>query len=157
MQIPDLHPSVVHFPIAFLSLGSLAGLLYLHWRATAQLRILTWTPLLLGWIGALVAVFTGLLAQSGLPPTAPYRAVLNLHIYLGFAVTILYAIPLYRAWIYGKRAGKQTGHDLLDEPQARLWLSLVFGVGVLLILLTGAYGGQLVFTWGVNVNLPGSD
>ena len=71
----NLHPATVHFPIAFLLLASGAGLLYMYWRPLDVLRTLTWWPMLLGWLGALVAILTGLLAQSGLPPEAPYRAL----------------------------------------------------------------------------------
>lgn len=158
MPLPDLHPSVVHYPIAFLLLGSAAGLLYLHWRPSPALRTLTWIPLLLGWVGAWIAVLTGLLAQSGLPPGAPYRPVLDTHVYLGFGVAILYAIPLYRWWLHSKRklSGKRklpgTPPDLLDTTPARRWLTLIFVLGILLVLLAGAYGGQLVHEWGVNVN-----
>ncbi|MEX1019063.1 MAG: DUF2231 domain-containing protein [Litorilinea sp.] len=163
MQIPDFHPSIVHFPIALLTLGSLAALAYLYWQPTATLRTLTWIPLFLGWVGALLAIFSGLLAQSELPPNAPYRAILNLHTYGGFGVAILYAIPLYRRWLHGKHpripprkrpgknAEKPRQRDLLDEPAARWWLSGLFVLGLVLILLTGAYGGQLVYDWGVNV------
>lgn len=159
MQIPDFHPSVIHFPIALLSLGSVAGLLYMYWKPVTELRVLTWYPLFLGWLGALLAVLTGLLAQSNLPPTAPYRQVLDLHAYTGFGVAILYAAPLYRWWLHGKRqsraSGRQSGHqsgrDLLDEPGAKILLTGAFVLGLALVLLVGATGGQLVFDWGVNV------
>jgi uncharacterized membrane protein len=155
MPIPDFHPFVVHFPIALCSLGSVAGLLYLFWQPRAELRTLTWWPLLLGWIGALFAVVTGLLAQSNLPPTAPYRTVLNIHIYAGFGVAILYAVPLYRNWIYRNRSRKASAEsrasDLLDAPQAKGWLAACFALGLLLVVITGAFGGQLVHHWGVNV------
>ena len=82
----NLHPATVHFPIAFLLLASGAGLLYMYWRPLEVLRTLTWWPMLLGWLGALVAMLTGLLAQSGLPPQAPYRATLNWHITSGLAL-----------------------------------------------------------------------
>jgi uncharacterized membrane protein len=151
MQLPDVHPFVVHFPIALLILGSGAGLLYLFWRPADYLRTLTWIPLFLGWLGAILAVLTGLYAQSGLPPQAPYRPLLDRHVYTGFGVAILYAAPLYRHWLYARREGKRTGRDLLDEPGARYLLTAVFVLGLTLVVLTGLYGGQLVHQWGVNV------
>ncbi|MCB0063565.1 MAG: hypothetical protein KDE19_15690 [Caldilineaceae bacterium] len=96
------HPATVHFPIAFLLLASIAGLLYLYWRPLALLRTLTWWPLRLGWLGAGVAILTGILAQSNLPPQAPYRAILNWHITTGLAVWVLYGFVLYRQWLYSK-------------------------------------------------------
>jgi uncharacterized membrane protein len=151
MQIPDFHPGVVHFPIALLSLGSVAGLLYLFWQPQAELRTLTWWPLFFGWIGALLAILTGLFAQSQLPPTAPYRDTLDIHTYTGFGVAILYAFPLYRRWLHGKRQRPTDPTDLLDAPGSKLLLAAVFAVGLALVLLTGIFGGQLVYRWGVNV------
>ncbi|MEZ4729737.1 MAG: DUF2231 domain-containing protein [Caldilineaceae bacterium] len=159
----NLHPATVHFPIAFLLLASSAGLLYLYWRPLELLRILTWWPMLLGWLGTLVAMGTGLLAQSGLPPQAPYRTVLNWHITSGLALGVLYGLLLYWQWLLRKKpvARKKSSvlatspdlppADLLQRPEARLRLTLLLLVGIGLVLASGWNGGQLVYTWGVNV------
>lgn len=159
-MVPNLHPATVHFPIAFLLLGSVAGLLYLYWRQHDVLRILTWWPLLLGWLGSAVAILTGLLAQSGLPPQAPYRAILNWHTTTGLALWVLYGYLLYQRWLHGKpnrrnrsrqAAPMTAASDLLQESQARLWLTVIFLVGILLVIASGWNGGKLVYEWGVNV------
>lgn len=166
----NLHPAAVHFPIAFLLLASIAGLLYLYWQPLELLRILTWWPLRLGWLGTGIAILTGLLAQSGLPPQAPYRAILNWHISTGFAVWILYGFLLYRHWLYGKVGKKKrekgnllldakanedqtmmVNQELLNDSQARRWLTVILLVGSLLVLASGWNGGRLVYVWGVNV------
>ena len=156
----NLHPATVHFPIAFLLLASGAGLLYLYWRPLAVLHTLTWWPMLLGWLGTLVAMLTGLVAQSGLPPQAPYRATLNWHITSGLALWVLYGLLLYWQWLLQKRpprrpkAATQTvtpPPDLLQQPALRLRLTLLLLAGIGLVLASGWNGGQLVYTWGVNV------
>jgi hypothetical protein len=71
---------------------------------------------------------------------------------------------LYRAWIFQgakarkARAAKQRGKgeerevaDLLDNPSARLWLTVALFGGIALIAATGWNGGILVYEWGVNV------
>lgn len=157
-----LHPATVHFPIALLLLACAAGLLHLYWRQHEVLRILTWWPLLLGWIGNGVAILTGLLAQSGLPPQAPYRAILNWHVTTGFALWALCGILLYRWWLQGKAGkrsrrranspdGQEPATDLLREPSARLMLTLLFSLLIILVLASGWNGGKLVYEWGVNV------
>jgi len=154
----ELHPAIVHFPIALFLLATTSGLLYLFWKPLGALRILTWVPMLLGEIAGLVAVLTGLLAQSGLPPDAPYRGVLNLHIGAGLAQLVVYGFLLYRRWLFDKakarRAREKAGvnyADLLDAPSARVWIGLLLVVGALLVALAGWNGGRLVYEWGVNV------
>lgn len=98
--IIKLHPASVHFPIALLLLASFTGLLYLYWPRLPILLTLTWPLLLLGWIGAIIACLTGLLAQSGLPPQAPYRSVLNWHTSTGLGQIVVYAVLLYQRWRY---------------------------------------------------------
>lgn len=154
----NVHPATVHFPIAFLLLASSAGLLHLYWRPLAVLQILTWWPMRLGWLGTLVAILTGLLAQSPLPPDAPYRFILNWHISTGLALWVLYGLLLYWQWLFLKKPVHRhtlvtatASTDLLELPGARLRLTLLLLVGIGLILASGWNGGHLVYTWGVNV------
>lgn len=156
--IVHLHPATVHFPIALLWVASAAGLAYLFWRPLPLLRTLTWSTMVLGWIACAVAIASGLVAQSGLPPQAPYRGVLNLHISAGLGVLLNYGALLYLGWLARRgrgakprRAAAPAAGDLLDDP-ARRWLAAtLLLLGALLVLLAGWNGGQLVFQWGVNV------
>ncbi len=116
----------------------------------------------MGWIGNGVAILTGLLAQSGLPPQAPYRAILNWHVTTGFALWALCGFLLYRWWLQGK-ARPRSRHrvntmdeqppivELLCDPNARLWLTLLFVLVIVLVFASGWNGGKLVYEWGVNV------
>lgn len=162
-----LHPASVHFPIAFLLLASLSGLLYLYWRQLPLLISLCWTLMFLGWIGAIVACLTGLLAQRGLPPQPPYGDVLNLHITTGLAQIVAYGTLLYQRWRYPimtkqreKRMGGKNSTlaekpkpnaELLDQPAARWWITLLLLLGMGFVVASGWNGGRLVFEWGVNV------
>lgn len=161
-MLTHLHPATVHFPIAFLLLASGAGLLYLYWRPLDLLRTLTWWPMRLGWLGTLVAMLTGLLAQSGLPPDAPYRTVLNGHITSGVALWVLYGLLLYWQWLFLKKPPRRSKPppaaaalsmptDLLQVADAKLRLTVMLLLGSGLIVASGWNGGQLVYTWGVNV------
>ena len=150
------HPMTVHFPIALLLLASAAGLAYLYWQPHPALLVLTWWPMRLGWIGGVVAVATGLLAQSGLPPDAPYRAVLNWHIGTGLALLVVYGLLIYQRWLFDSSKGKRVRQaqdyvDLLDDPTRRIGFSLLALLGMLLVVASGWNGGRLVYEWGVNV------
>jgi len=142
----NLHPATVHFPIAWLIMSSVMGLLYLYWHEQAELRNLTWTTMYIGWIAGLVAVITGLLDQANLPPRPPYEKVLNWHIGTGLAVLLVYGILIYQKWIY-----RPKDKNILDEPSARGWLTLLLILGIYLLVLSSWHGGQLVYGWGVNV------
>jgi uncharacterized membrane protein len=152
------HPATVHFPIALLLLGSVLTLLHLLRPTLVDLKTTIWLLLGLGWVGGAVAVLTGLLAQVNLPPDAPYRPVLNFHIGAGLSVLLVYGFLLYRGWLYrstrAQKARRERGSattDLLDDVSARLWIAIVAVLGVTLILVTGWYGGVLVYEFGVNV------
>jgi len=149
-----LHPAVVHFPITLLIAATVTGLLYLYWRQRAELRWVTWASMAIGWVACLVAVFTGLVAQSGLPPRPPYAIVINLHIGGGIAILVVYGILLYRGWIWRQRSRKRTPDapaDFLDLPSARLFTAAMLVLGAALVVFTGWNGGQLVYVWGVGV------
>ncbi len=158
--LTHLHPAIVHFPIALLVVASATGLTYLFVWPRAELRLITWLSMLLGWLACALAVATGLLAQAGLPPDAPYRSVLNLHIGAGLGALAVYGILLYQAWIdrsararrERQRAGLPEARDYLDAPgRARLITATLLIAGVVLVVLTGWNGGELVYLWGVNV------
>lgn len=150
--LDHLHPAVVHFPIAFLLTGSATGLLYLFWRRTNELRVITWWALIAGWMTCAAAVLTGVLAQRNLPPDAAYGSVLNWHISAGLAVLVVYGALLYMQWL--RRARHRAGKaevDLLDDAERRAMTTVLLTVGAALVFLSGWNGGVLVYEWGVNV------
>lgn len=151
INLITLHPATVHFPIALLLVGSLAALLYLWWQKRAEFRVLAWWLLALGWVGAIAATFTGLLAQGSLPPQTPYSNVLNGHITSALATIIVYAAIFYRAWLHRNRRRSGDPTDLLDMNRLRLWLTLLLLLGMGTVALGGWLGGELVYTWGANV------
>ncbi len=161
-----LHPSIVHFPIALLLLGSVVALGHLYGLARfapyTDLRRTGWFLLAAGWLATLPALLSGLLTQSNVPPDAPYRQTLNWHTGTAIALALLYGLVLYRAWLFQgakarkaraaqRAAGPNEVGDLLDHPPARAWLSLALLGGMALIVATGFNGGQLVYEWAVNV------
>lgn len=166
LLLVKLHPATVHFPIALLLLASGCGLLYLYGKHLPLLLNLIWPLMLLGWIGGIVAALTGLLAQSGLPPQAPYQAILNWHTTTGLAQIVVYGALLYQRWRYPvlvkqrlKRKGASpsdpsssaSAYELLNDNGAKWWITVLLIGGILLIVASGWNGGRLVFEWGVNV------
>lgn len=152
MSSAVLHAAIIHFPIALLLLGSVCALVYVYGLRRPELATGAWWLLFLGWIGTLAAILSGLLAQSGLPPRAPYSAVLNWHIGTGMAVALLYAVLLYLHWLRRPRASRRAqSPPWLDDSGARIWITVLLLLGMLLVAATGWNGGRLVYEWGVNV------
>jgi uncharacterized membrane protein len=156
----SLHPAIVHFPIALLILASVSGLAYLHWQPREELKVLTWWSMLPGWLALFAAIVTGLFAQGALPPDAPYRSTLNWHITTGLLLVVVYGELLYRRWVQRPRRRRkgslirpaaETARDLLDNPGRRWLLTAQLVLGIALVISSGWFGGELVYTWGVNV------
>lgn len=129
-----LHPAAVHFPIALLSAGWVAGVLGRRREAAAQAA--SW----LLWAGTLSAWATlglGLVAAKTAPHVPSAWETLNLHQTLGWwTVGLFTALSLWR-WRLGRKA---EGYFLAA------WL---VACGVL--LATGFQGGELVFTHAMGV------
>jgi len=131
---------------------------YLHRWPRAELRILGWGLVLPGWLTVLAAIVSGIVAQGGLPPDAPFRPILNWHTGSGLALAALYAELLYRGWLHWMRAKRaepddsSPAVDILDQRNGkwRLTLQLLLGIG--LVVLSGWLGGHLVYSYGVGVH-----
>ena len=152
-----IHAAVVHFPIALLICGSLAMLGYIHRWPRVELRIIGWGLLFPGWLTLLAAIISGIVAQGGLPPQAPYRPILNWHTGSGLALAALYADLLYRGWLLSMRTSRAGADDhaaitdFLGDSKRKWRLTIQLLVGIGLVIFSGWLGGQLVYEFGVGV------
>lgn len=138
--LTPFHPRVVHFPIALSIVGALfivIGVLRRQDRWTGYGQV----SLLLGWLGVMVAVVTGLIDQASAPQNAEVAAVINQHITAGIALLIAVGLALYwplrnkKLWTTSARWG---------------YLALLAGI-VLLVFIEGWLGGKLVYHLHVGV------
>ncbi|HUJ79535.1 MAG TPA: DUF2231 domain-containing protein [Nitrospiria bacterium] len=135
-----LHPLTVHFPIALLFtsvffdlLGALTG--------NKNFKQTGWWLLILGLIGGTVAAGFGMWTEeqveaSGVPETAVDR-------HEAFAVTtiIVFAVlAVFRWWM----------RERWSARDRVVYLSLAM-IGLLLLGITGFYGGELVYRYGAGV------
>jgi uncharacterized membrane protein len=135
------HPRVVHFPIALSIVGALfivAGMIRRQDRWTGYGQI----TLLLGWLGIMAAVVTGLIDQTNAPQNATVAAVINQHITVGIALLIAVGLALY--WPLRNKKGWSSS--------ARWGYVALLVAIVVLVVVEGWLGGKLVYHLGVGVS-----
>lgn len=129
-----LHPVAVHFPIALLTVGWVAGVLGRRRETAAQAASwLLWA----GTVSAWAALGLGLVAAKTAPHVPSAWETLNLHQTLGWWTVGLFTVLSLWRWRLGRKA---EGYFLA------VWLA---ACGVL--LATGYQGGELVFTHSMGV------
>ena len=140
--MPDLHPFMVHFPIGLLT----AGLLFDLTGAFLQQRELTragWWVQLCGTFMLPVVVATGLLAADRAPMPAAASPVFAFHQQMAFLIAALFAgLLLWRI---------STRTELPEK--SRVLFFLLYGGGVITLLIAAWAGGRLVFEYGVGTAL----
>jgi len=141
--MPPLHPAIVHFPIALVTLSFIADLLG-SWLNKTTLRITGFWSLAAALIFGIVAAITGYwdMTRETLGETDHY---VDLHMDTGLvllgAIVVLFA---WRWFIYARR----------QQVPKRFYLVLAFLV-FCLTMFQGWYGGEMVYSQGAGVAAAG--
>lgn len=138
--MPNIHPFVVHFPIALLTVAFLCDIAAMLTKNSTLERVGWWNQCV-GGVSLLLAIVTGLLAKENVVMIQPVESVIESHEQLAFLAAILCIATLF--WRASKRSR-------IPERNRGLFL-LVYGVGVGLLWAAGLVGGELVFVHGVGV------
>ena len=140
-----IHPMLVHFPIALLSVSVLFDAVAAKWPEQ-EFRSAGWYTLVLGLGGALLSLVTGGAAEeaverSGIPPLAIETHETWAFLASGmFAALLMLKIAEWLGWIRWPRA-----------------ITVAFGVMAVAVLLVASYyGGDLVYRHGAGVERPTS-
>jgi len=153
-SLPNLHPAVVHSPIALLSLAVGLDVLALLVRRPAWLDRAIVGLFLLGALAAGAAFLTGRAAEDGLtdrPPAIEPFIARHADAARWTAITFGVLAVLRAALAWRRR------HEALHRPGA-LWIASIVGStgGLALLVTTADRGGALVFRHGVAVTRPAS-
>lgn len=133
----DLHPLLVHYPIALLPVAGLLECVGIITRRDDFSRAAWWNQLL-GTIGLGAAAFTGIRAGEMANLSGLALETLDRHQQMAFVLTGLFAGLLL--WRLGTRT---------RLPARARWLyGLLYLAGVALLVAVAWYGGELVFRFG---------
>ncbi len=139
-EMPNIHPMLVHFPIALLNGFLLMEVLGFIFRKD-DFRVAARWMLYLGTLGALVAVLAGLRAEATLSHTDAIHELLLRHKSFGITVLVLSVILSLWRIVREKRfkGGERVAH-------------IILGAVMLAVMVHGAdMGGLMVYKYGAGV------
>ncbi len=145
---PNVHPVLVHFPIAFLFGAIGADLLSLAVRRWTWLRPATVALYLIGGGSAVVTYVTGTWAATAVSVPADAQSVLTEHANLGW----------WTMWFFGLYALVRLGAHLWPRTRRHVFVQgMLFAIalaGSYLLYQTGDHGAEMVYRYGVGVSPP---
>ncbi len=141
---PGLHPMVVHFPVALLTVAVLADLAGLLWRDRRNLQKFTVALYVIGGVSVIAAYFSGEYGLENIVP--PVRAER--------AITRHADLAQWTAWFFGVFAVARLIVFRVGATR-NLWIKAflaLLGVGgFAMLFVTAERGARLVFEYGVGV------
>lgn len=142
-----IHPIMIVFPLGLLATAVIFDVLYLSTLNTTFSTVSFWM-IAAGLIGGLLAAVFGLIDYLNIPSGTRAKRIGRIHAIVNVGAMLLFALSLYLRW---------------DVPTVPATSALLLSfAGVLLALLGGWFGGELVERLGVgvspdaNLNAPNS-
>lgn len=145
--VPNIHPLLVHFPIALLFFAAAMDFLTFFVPEKWWNETMTVITYVIGFISIVVVYFTGNMAAGSLHPVSPaVQHAIEQHRTWALGALWFFAIyTLLRLFLYF--TGK------MSQLKWHLLLFLISFGGLFLLFKTGEYGGELVFKYHVNEKL----
>jgi uncharacterized membrane protein len=137
------HPLTVHFPIALLFTSVFFDLLGIL-TGNKQLSQTGWWLLILGLVGGAVAAGFGMWTEEQVEASGIPEAAVDRH--EAFALTTL-AVFAALAVVRWRMRSRWSSQDRV------IYVSVAM-IGLLLLGITGFYGGELVYRYGAGVESP---
>jgi uncharacterized membrane protein len=142
---PNIHPMIVHFPIALILAAIGTDLLALAIRRWDWLRPATVALYVVGGASAVFTYFTGTWAADSVSVAAEAQSVLSEHANLAW----------WTMWFFGVYALVRLGAYLWPQTRGRAWVQAALLVvalgGSYLLYQTGDHGAMMVYRYGVGV------
>jgi len=131
------HPILVTFPVGLLPFSFAMDLVYLATGRRVYAKT-SYYSMIAGFCGGLVAAVTGAADYWSIPADSPANRTANIHALLNAALLTTYGVNLFR------RRGKRVPSGKLE--------TLLSGTGTLGLLISGWFGGSLVYKYGLRVH-----
>jgi len=144
MNLPPIHPAIVHFPIALIIVAFFADLFGRN-SARPSVRNFGFGCLILALCLGVVTLIAGYADMVRLPLGSPAHDYVHIHMYSGFALAALLIATTFWRW------------RIVRSPTQSIRGSY-FALGVLLLAITlfqGWYGGEMVYSEGIGVAAAG--
>lgn len=143
----DLHPIVVHFPVALLTLYSLMCVLPLsRWFSAMNWKHIRVVFLSVGVVGGIVAIITGKIAEK---ISAPMEDIVELHTFFALVTVVTYGLLLVGDGVFTWLFGEKRQIPLLLSLQSVLGQRIIKIVLAIIALstltITGMLGGVMVY------------
>ncbi len=142
MMMPNIHPTIVHFPIALLIVAfffDASGALL----KKVELTRVGWWCQSVGTVSLLAAVATGLLAKERIVVDSAAMPTLDAHEQIAFLSASAFVVLLF--W----RVSLKT--KIPDRMRFLFWA--FYSIGVSAVALGAWYGGEMVFRFGLGVKI----
>ena len=150
----NLHPIIVHFPIALLFLYSLINIIPTH----SWFPKITWKPierflLVVGTIGIFLAKSSGEMAenltQSPSDIVKMHEVFANATTWFYIALVVIEFLPVVIHFMKKRKIGSEKIHTVLNNISnyiSKKWLIVLLSLlGLLALFVTGLLGGAIVY------------
>lgn len=153
----NLHPIIVHFPIAFLFVWSLCEIFPVgKWFRRIDWKSVKTFLILVGFVGGWVASMTGEQAEHMLPRDFAVRNLVHMHSFFAQLTMILFGLFAFEVvirFIKAKYANTYNKFGILAKIvdwclnllEFRLFRMLLALMAMIAIFVTGLLGGVLVY------------
>lgn len=138
----DLHPMIVHFPVALLTVYALLEIA----RLPMFRRSVWWFPvktvfLLLGWLGSVAAVTTGLTTSEAARITGEWPKLIAVHKNFGIATLVVFGV-IALAYVFAAQKKDNAFSKFILRAPVVIPLALL---GLAFVTITGALGGAMAY------------
>ena len=146
---PNIHPIVVHFPIALFSAAFVTDLVSLFFRSRAGVRDAATWLYCAGSATAILAYFTGQSGADGMLLAAQVTPLVNEHADWAFRTT----------WFFAFFASVRLAVSFIIPPKLSvLGTTFVFAIaGMVMLFETAEHGAMLVYQHGLGVQTITTD